>query len=571
MMHMKVGSRLAAGFGLVVVLMMGITWLGITRLGALDDSTGLIVNDRYPKVVLANAVLSDISETAILMRNMLILDDPEKIKSELASLLEIRRKVNDNLDKLDKSLSTQQGRQIYVDIVKARAKYAVAQAQFLNYLAEGKKQEASRSLQATLIQDQRAYIDDVKALVGLIGTLMDQSGEQAASNFRSGSNLMLALAALATLLACALAYWTTRSITVPLTRAVKVARTVASGDLTSHIESTGNDETGQLLQALKDMNDSLVRIVGQVRSGTDTIATASCQIAAGNLDLSSRTEEQASSLEETASSMEELTATVKQNADHARQANLLAASASQVALKGGTMVAQVVGTMASINESSKKIVDIISVIDGIAFQTNILALNAAVEAARAGEQGRGFAVVATEVRNLAHRSAAAAKEIKVLIGDSVAQVETGSKLVNQAGSTMHDIVDSVRRVSDVMSEIIAASEEQSADLAQINQAISQMDQVTQQNAALVEQAAAAAESLHEQAGHLTQVVGVFRIDTLHAAPLAVAALAAPTERTPFCIPARVKTTPKAAPPRVPALASSGTAAAVIGAGVWEEF
>jgi methyl-accepting chemotaxis protein len=263
------------------------------------------------------------------------------------------------------------------------------------------------------------------------------------------------------------------------------------------------------------MNDSLGRIVGEVRSGTDTIATASSQIAAGNLDLSSRTEQQASSLEETASSMEALTSTVKQNADNARQANQLAGSASEIALKGGVVVAQVVATMDSINASSKKIVDIIGVIDGIAFQTNILALNAAVEAARAGEQGRGFAVVASEVRNLAQRSAAAAKEIKGLIGDSVEKVDAGAKLVDQAGTTMGEIVESVKRVTDIMGEITAASQEQTSGIEQINQAISQMDQVTQQNASLVEEAAAAAESLQDQAGNLARVVSVFKLDGNH--------------------------------------------------------
>jgi methyl-accepting chemotaxis protein len=301
-------------------------------------------------------------------------------------------------------------------------------------------------------------------------------------------------------------------VTRPLEMAVKAARGIAVGDLKQNIEVGSANEMGQLMQALKDMNDSLVKIVGEVRIGTDTIATASSQIAAGNMDLSSRTEQQASSLEETAASMEELTSTVKQNADNARQANQLAVTASGVALKGGSVVSQVVDTMGAINSSSRKIVDIIGVIDGIAFQTNILALNAAVEAARAGEQGRGFAVVAAEVRNLAQRSAGAAKEIKTLIGDSVQKVEEGSKQVAQAGQTMEEIVDSVKRVTDIMAEITAASQEQSSGIEQVNQAITQMDQVTQQNAALVEEAAAAAASLQEQASNLSQVVSVFKLD-----------------------------------------------------------
>jgi len=298
--------------------------------------------------------------------------------------------------------------------------------------------------------------------------------------------------------------------------AANITHHIAQGDLAVAVHLKDNDQSS-LLYGIKTMRDSLAHVVGQVRSGTDTIATASGQIAAGNMDLSSRTEQQASALEETAASMEELTSTVKQNADNAHQANELALSASQVAEKGGAVVAQVVDTMASINDSSRKINDIIGVIDGIAFQTNILALNAAVEAARAGEQGRGFAVVATEVRNLAQRSASAAKEIKTLIGDSVEKVDQGAKLVDQAGATMEEIVASIRRVTDIMGDISAASREQTVGIEQVNQAIGQMDQVTQQNAALVEEAAAAAASLQDQAGELLQVVGVFQLDGLHAA------------------------------------------------------
>ncbi|WP_420476582.1 methyl-accepting chemotaxis protein [Noviherbaspirillum sp. ST9] len=342
----------------------------------------------------------------------------------------------------------------------------------------------------------------------------------------------------AVLLGTVICIWLLRAIAKPLADAVGVAKAVAAGDLTKEIKVTTSDETGELLQALKDMNQSLVRIVSEVRGGTESIATASRQIAAGNLDLSARTETQASSLEETASSMEELTSTVKQNADSAYQANQLAASASEVAVKGGAVVSEVVLTMGSINESAKKIVDIISVIDSIAFQTNILALNAAVEAARAGEQGKGFAVVATEVRQLAQRSAAAAKEIKLLIDDSVEKVDTGARLVDQAGATMKEIVESVKRVTDIMSEISVASKEQTDGIQQVNQAINQMDEVTQQNAALVEEAAAAASSLQEQASSLAHVVSVFKLDAMHApataaVPVAPAAPAAPARVVPL--------------------------------------
>ena len=307
-------------------------------------------------------------------------------------------------------------------------------------------------------------------------------------------------------------YKITARLISSLEEAVSISQAVAGGDLTGRIEVTSNDELGQLIQALKNMNDSLVNIVGQVRVGTDTINTASAEIASGNLELSSRTESQASSLEETAASMEELTSTVKHNSENAKMANKLAQTASEIATRGGNEVSTVVQTMGTINDSARKIVDIISVIDGIAFQTNILALNAAVEAARAGEQGRGFAVVASEVRNLAQRSAAAAKEIKELINASVDSVEAGSRLVNQAGTTMTEVVNSIRQVTDVMAEITAASNEQSQGINQVNQAVIEMDSVTQQNAALVEEAAAAAGALQDQAAQLTEVVRVFKIN-----------------------------------------------------------
>ncbi|HQS90096.1 methyl-accepting chemotaxis protein [Polaromonas sp.] len=366
-------------------------------------------------------------------------------------------------------------------------------------------------------------------------------------------------------------YFLVASTAMPLQVATVISRAIAGGDLSSKFPGSQGGDTGQLLRALQQMNVNLVAIVGDVRTNAESIHVSASQIAAGNMDLSSRTEEQASSLQETAASMEELTSTVKQNADNARQANQLAESASNVAVKGGRVVSQVVDTMSAINSSSKKIVDIIGVIDGIAFQTNILALNAAVEAARAGEQGRGFAVVAAEVRNLAQRSAAAAKEIKTLIGDSVDKVEEGSKQVAQAGQTMDEIVSSVKRVTDIMAEITVASQEQTSGIEQINQAITQMDQVTQQNAALVEEAAAAAASLQEQASGLSQVVSVFKIDDgeHHQAP--VPQRAAAIQRAPVHQqPPRAKHA-ISAPQRKQAPARQLAVAGASDAGEWEEF
>ncbi len=373
-------------------------------------------------------------------------------------------------------------------------------------------QQASELLQGPLTESFPAVQTSMEALSQLQMDVAKNQFQVSQTRYAVVRNVSIVAIIFGVLLAGLIGYWLISTISRSLQEALRLAESVAAGDLTQTVEVRSNDEIGQLLQALKNMNASLVTIVGQVRHGTETIAVASREIASGNADLSSRTESQASSLEETASSMEELTSTVKQNAENARQANQLVVSTADVAAKGGEVVGQVVDTMVSIKDSSRKIADIIGVIDGIAFQTNILALNAAVEAARAGEQGRGFAVVAAEVRNLAQRSAGAAKEIKTLIEDSVDKVDAGGKLVDEAGKTMGEIVTSVKRVTDIMSEIAAASHEQSAGIEQVNQAITQMDDATQQNAALVEEAAAAAESLQDQAGKLAEAVSVFRLE-----------------------------------------------------------
>jgi len=374
---------------------------------------------------------------------------------------------------------------------------------------------------AQLVKDSRVVEEILQKMVAYSDEQAKASMENVAGTYKASRLMMLVLVLAGIAASIALGWVMARMLGLQIggepAYAAGIVDRVAAGDLTVHVDLRKGDSRS-LLYAIHKMQQELTRVISQIRQASGTIATASSEIAAGNHDLSSRTEEQASSLEETAASMEELTSTVKQNADNARQANQLAVSASSVAVKGGSVVAEVVGTMGAINASSRKIVDIIGVIDGIAFQTNILALNAAVEAARAGEQGRGFAVVAAEVRNLAQRSAAAAKEIKTLIGDSVDKVEEGSKQVAEAGRTMDEIVDSVKRVTDIMAEITAASQEQTAGIEQVNQAITQMDQVTQQNAALVEEAAAAASSLQEQAGELSQVVSVFQLEDGHELP-----------------------------------------------------
>jgi methyl-accepting chemotaxis protein len=409
----------------------------------------------------------------------------------------------------------------------ARDPYLAARATLMEAKSMGDLAGANDIYTAKVLPLGNKYLSDMEQLAKLQMQASDQVADSIVSTYEQTRLILISLGLAALLLGAACAWFITRSITLPLGRAVAFAERVAQGDLRSEAASVARDETGDLLRALAGMATALSSIVGSVRSGTMAIATSSQEIASGNADLSARTEQQAGSLEETASSMEELTATVRQNADNAREANKLARDAASIAGQGGAVVADVVATMGSINASSRKIVDIISVIDGIAFQTNILALNAAVEAARAGEQGRGFAVVAGEVRNLAQRAAGAAREIKVLIDDSVSKVAIGTGQVDRAGATMGEIVRSIDHVTAIIADIANASAEQSTGIEQVNSAIVDMDHVTQQNAALVEQAAAAAESMQEQAQRLADVVTTFHLDDSSAGVAAQASLAAP--------------------------------------------
>ncbi|MES2742952.1 MAG: methyl-accepting chemotaxis protein [Pseudomonadota bacterium] len=484
---------------------------GWYSLASIKHRIDVVTTENVVKLKSAHDMRHALGTVAQAVRNYLLFEDPQYRATQAQQIQTARELTNVSLDTLGKLVRSEQARKMYTDILVLRDDIRPLMSNVVTLAGNGKTEEAKVFLRDSVKGPQDAWF---KALNDLVELLETQNSEAVAEmNTQYQRSIAIAIGSLvaALLVGAGLAWTITRSIVRPMRQAVTVAQAVAAGNLTSRIEVGSRDETGELMQALKNMNDALRHIVGQVRSGTDAIATASNEIASGNLDLSSRTEQQAGALEETASSMEEMTSTTKQNADNARQASMLAASASQVAQKGGAVVAQVVDTMGNINAASRKIVDIISVIDSIAFQTNILALNAAVEAARAGEQGRGFAVVASEVRNLAQRSAAAAKEIKVLIGDSVEKVDFGSKLVGQAGNTMNEIVASVQRVTDIMGEISSASAEQGAGIDQINHAVGEMDAATQQNAALVEQAAAAAQALQEQSVKLAQVVSVFQL------------------------------------------------------------
>jgi methyl-accepting chemotaxis protein len=515
--NMKVGVRLGLGFALVLVLLVTVTVVGILRMAQIQNRLDHVVNVNNVVTRLVVDMRNNVSERVTSLRTLTLMTDPADMEPELTRFKEQTAKYDALQQKLaakfseeasaeEKSLLNQ------VKEAEGAAMPAIAKASAL-YLANN-AMDATRVMVKEIRPAQKKWLEALDQLGKLEDKQNAQTQVDAEAAFASARNFMLMLLALAVAFGVLAATIITRGLLKQLGGepgyTAKIAGSIAEGDLSIAIDTKSSDR-GSLLIEMKQMRNSLVDIVSQVRRGTHTITTASREIAAGNTDLSSRTELQASSLEKTASAMEELTSTVKQNADNAREANHLAATASDVARKGGEVVSQVVGTMGEINSSASKIADIIGVIDGIAFQTNILALNAAVEAARAGEQGRGFAVVASEVRNLAQRSAAAAKEIKQLIGDSVEKIGRGSKLVGQAGDTMDEVVASVKRVTDIMSDIANASAEQSAGIEQVNLSIIEMDGMTQQNAALVEEAAAAFQSLQDQAAELQRVVSIFKL------------------------------------------------------------
>ena len=523
MNNFNIGTRLTAAFAFMLLLVTIVSGIGVWRMQASQAMTDNIIDVRLKNERAISEWNKAIALNGVRTMAAAKTTDPAVARYFEEDMAKTSAVVNTLQEAIRSNVTEASGIELFKVILQKRAQYRDARAVALEQKAKGNLQAATQFFDRDMPGLQGAYLESVDKLLAYQQELINSDSARLDSNNEFGRNLLIGVAILAVLTGLALALLITRSITNPLQRALRLAQTVSSRDLTSSVEIEGKDETSKLLHALKQMNDSLTSVVLDVRSGANSIATASSQIAAGNLDLSSRTEEQASSLAETAATMEQLTTTVKQNADNAQQACTLAETAAQVAVKGGDVVAQVVQTMGAITSSSRKVAEIIGVIDSIAFQTNILALNAAVEAARAGEQGRGFAVVASEVRSLAQRSASAAKEIKGLIDASVSTTEAGNTLAAQAGATMTETVASIKRVTDIMAEITSASHEQSVGIDEVNKAVGQMDQVTQQNAALVEEAAAASASLQEQASSLAGVVATFKL-TAQASAVATSAI-----------------------------------------------
>ena len=512
--NMTLGTRLGAGFATVLALTAIMITLAIMRFVSVGELSDKIITKDWVKADAAATINATTRANARRTLELLLVTDQVAVAKIHERIDGNKKQISEALETLDKLVYAPEGKKILAGIKESRVAYVASFSKVVKMVAEGKRDEATNLMFAETLPALDVLQERIMEISALQKKLVEASGVEIKNDIMSARTLMLIIGLAGMCVGATVAWWLTRTITGQLggepDYASSVAREIAAGNLAVDVQLREGDKSS-LLAGMKAMRDSLAVIVGQVRQSSDSIATGSSQIATGNADLSQRTEEQASNLQQTAASMEQLTSTVKNNADTACQATQLASSASAVAAEGGVVVGQVVATMEAITASSKKIVDIIGVIDGIAFQTNILALNAAVEAARAGEQGRGFAVVASEVRSLAQRSAAAAKEIKGLITDSVEKVETGSQQVGHAGRTMSDIVAQVKRVNDLIGEISSATSEQTQGISQVGDAVNQLDQVTQQNAALVEESSAAAESLSQQAAKLVEAVSVFRL------------------------------------------------------------
>ena len=509
--QLKIRTRLALGFSALAVLMALLGIAALYHLNVVDREFDAVMEDRYPKLQAAGEIKAVNNEVSQALRNLFVVSDPDDIKAQFDLIAGSSKRTNANIETLTKTIMSDDGKAALAKLNAARADYRQPRDKLIEMLKASRTEEAKNVLLLEVRPKQIAYMGSLDELIKFLEKRMVQSGDTVNATLATAKTTIFALLAIAGVFALGMGAWIIRSVTRPIHEAVTIARGVAAGNLAMEFRADGTNETGLLLAALHEMKTRLAQVVGNVRGNAESVASASAQISQGNNDLSARTEQQASALQQTAASMEQLGATVRQNADNAKQADQLARGASTVAIQGGEVVGQVVETMKGINDSSKKVADIIGVIDGIAFQTNILALNAAVEAARAGEQGRGFAVVASEVRSLAQRSAEAAKEIKGLIATSVERVGQGTAQVDRAGATMREVVASIKRVTDIVAEISAASTEQSTGVAQIGEAVSQMDQATQQNAALVEESAAAAESLKSQAHKLVDTVAVFQL------------------------------------------------------------
>ncbi|QPI43888.1 MULTISPECIES: methyl-accepting chemotaxis protein [Pectobacterium] len=551
MKNYKIGTRLAGGFGLLIALSLAMLTSGIYQLNQVSSSTKQMMQEPLRKERLA----SDWHATLVagVQRSMAVArsNDDSLVELFAAENTRASKESGKRQEDFASLISTPEEKALFDKVGEYRQSYIKKRDAIITEKGAGNFDRARALFDNEFVPASNGYLASVEALRDHQRASIDQMGQDINTGASRGDLILAVTGALSAIIGVLIAWVLTRSIVQPLARAVRATQAVAAGDLTHNVQPEGRDEAAQLLHALQDMTVRLRTIVGEVRQGSESIAGASSQLAAGNIDLSSRTEEQASALQETAASIEQLSSTVRQNADNARQANQLAQSTTQQAQSGGQLVTEVVETMGAIDSSSKKIVDIIGVIDSIAFQTNILALNAAVEAARAGEQGRGFAVVASEVRSLAQRSASAAKEIKELIDRSVQTVEAGNRLVVQAGASIQDIVNGVRKVSDLVGEISSASNEQTMGIEQVNVAVNQMEVTTQQNASLVNEASAATQSLQQQAAQLAETVSQFRLGNSH----------------------QLARTPAAAPTLAlqPALAAPGKNVATAGEGDWTSF